>query len=109
MKTNTEIPTPITDEVLRKNACSEQTPEEDYSILATTCADLERQLAESREENARLQKSLSNASAIYDAVCEQRDRLAEALEDILNDATDSPLYKIRAANEALAAVKGGVK
>lgn len=89
---------------------------------------IERQLAEARDEIARINKSLNNASAIYDAACEQRDkavndyesaqllaarigeqrdRLAKALEDILNDAPDSPLYKIKASREALAAVKGG--
>lgn len=48
---------------------------------------IERQLAEAHEEIARLNKSLSNASAIYDAACEQRDhyiaesnRLAEELK-----------------------------
>jgi hypothetical protein len=35
----------------------------------------------------------------------QRDRLAEALNAILNDDPDSPLYKIKEARAALAAWK----
>jgi hypothetical protein len=39
------------------------------------------------------------------AVTEQRDRLAKALNAILNDDPDSPRYKIKEAQDALAAWK----
>lgn len=82
---------------------------EGYAELYEKSRDLERQLAEAREENARFNKALSNASAIYDSAREkieemetrhaatmlhtqtivddaneareQRDRLAEALSE----------------------------
>jgi hypothetical protein len=41
----------------------------------------------------------------YDQAIEQRDRLAEALKAILNDDPDSPRYKIKEAQDALAAWK----
>lgn len=77
-------------------------------------AKLECQLAEARE-NMKIEreraddagKKWKQATEALAEVREQRDRLAEALEDILNDAPDSPLYKIKAAEAALAAVKGG--
>lgn len=68
-------------------------------------AKLECQLAEANEETARLKKALSNASAIYDAAFEQRDRLA----DLLNEA-DAYIhtcpFKAR-IRMALDSVKGG--
>ena len=71
MKTN-ERPTPITDaHFANQGFRNVYTADVDFAKL------LERQLAESREENARINKSLNNASAIYDAACEQRDRLAK--------------------------------
>ena len=39
-----DAPTPRTDEVLRNNACSEQTPSEDYQTLAVHAEQLEREL-----------------------------------------------------------------
>jgi chromosome segregation ATPase len=66
---------------------------------------LERELAEAREEIARLNKSLSNGSTIYDAVCEQRNALADACrwaqKELGKHTRPSPL------DTALAAVKGG--
>lgn len=95
---------------------------------------IERQLAEAREENSRLNKSLSNASAIYDSAREkieemetrhaaamlhtqtivddaneareQRDRLADTLGYIASSGL-SARHLERIAAEALAAVKGG--
>lgn len=81
---------------------------------------IERQLAEARDEIARINKSLNNASAIYDAACEQRDRLAEALRDIKDRAQDATIVLhpdsdakgcvddvLEWSEQALAAVKGG--
>jgi HD superfamily phosphohydrolase YqeK len=39
------------------------------------------------------------------AVTKQRDELAAALHDILNDAPDSPLWKIKAAVAALKSIE----
>ena len=107
MKTN-ERPTPITDAIYGNP--SEQRPSSEY-IGKATMRDLERQLAESREENARLNKSLSNASAIYDAVCEQRARLAAFVESLVDANGPHPDINgssaIPAAYSILAAVKGG--
>lgn len=68
---------------------------------------LERQLAEAREEIARLNKSLSSASAIYDAVCGQRDRLADAIERHQTTLPYPPEFEDFELYSALAAVKGG--
>lgn len=80
---------------------------EAYMELYGKCHNLERQPAEAREENTRLNKSLSNASAIYDAACEQRDRLAGAMEEIASGAHDWKTCVDKIAPEALAAMKGG--
>lgn len=128
MKTN-ERPTPITDaHFTNQGFRNVYTADVDFAKL------LERQLAESHEEIARINKSLSNASAIYDSAREkieemetrhaaamlhtqaivddanslsdQRDRLAEALEYIASSGL-SARHLERIATEALAAVKGG--
>lgn len=71
---------------------------------------------EAREETVRLTKSLSSAAAIYDAVCEQRDRLTDAVDHAartLRGETGLPdqglAYNtaLEILEAALAAAKGG--
>lgn len=114
-----ERPTPITDadernypqpeylQLIQFEGCTMGVIDPDgYAELYDKSRDLERQLAEAREENARLNKALSNASAIYDAAREQRDRLADALEKIASGAHDWKTCVDKIAPEALAATKG---
>lgn len=51
-------PTPETEEVLRRNACSEQSPAEDYDVLADHAAKMERELAEAKQQAGRLAGAL---------------------------------------------------
>lgn len=51
-----ERPTPETDKVLRRNAESDQTPEEDYEVLGDHAANLEYRLSEAIEQRDSLQR-----------------------------------------------------
>jgi hypothetical protein len=59
---------------------------------------LETELSAARKEIEGLHYALKQASTIYDAVIEQRDRLAEALDELYYDRSDKA---VAMANEAL--------
>jgi len=68
-----------------------------YRRMADHAKQMERERDEAREQ--------WRLSSVCRELTEQRDRLAEALEDLLNDGFDHKLAKIRAAQEALATLK----
>ena len=60
-----------------------------------------------REELAKADKALEDNILIFIDLKEQRDRLAEALESVLDEVGVAYLACESEAREALAAVKGG--
>lgn len=126
-----ERSTPETDEVLRRNAESDQTPEEDYEVLADHAANLEYRLAERTEQRDTLQRWKDEALAVEswwkkiddairahpDAIIGQvvadtalrfireRDEFADLLREANDHVHECPLKaRIRMA---LSATKGG--
>ncbi len=117
--------TPETDGEWNRLACQDH-PEFERN-LADFARKLERERDEAREELAAVTEALQSPIEVeldmirgkiavpdrsefeyieqIKTVTEQRDRLAEALNAILNDDPDSPLYKIKEARAALAAWK----
>ncbi len=66
---------------------------------------LERERDEARDQLDQIILRLGETQECLIDAERQRDRLAEALNAILNDDPDSPLYKIKEARAALAAWK----
>lgn len=91
-------PTPETDEVLRRNAESDQTSEEDYEALADHASNLEYRLAEDREQRDRLVEAFN-----------EWPRLREWLEmdSFIRGYMSAELPAFDAMSNTLAAVKGG--
>jgi hypothetical protein len=71
---------------------------EDLKFKEKLCAELTKQLREEQQLHVQTLNERDEARVLP-------DRLADALNAILNDDPDSPLYKIKEARAALAAWK----
>ena len=94
------IETPRTDEVLRKNADSEQTVREDYDILARHAIGLERELtaaqrisADRFQEIVALKRELSTLRSGIAALWEEN----EALRDVAYKMSESFAAQLQSA------------
>lgn len=74
-------------------------------IPADFARKLERERDELRDQRTKAVEKYQSAVKEMHEAGMHRDRLAEALNAILNDDPDSPLYKIKEAQDALAAWK----
>ena len=87
-----------------------------YIPLVLTSEDvdkMERELAEANRHIARLNETLGNAAIAFDTCSDQRDRLAEVLDEVMSGydvvsetASICAVYVATKVEPALAAVKG---
>ena len=98
---------PRTDEAYFPSGATMDTMKEEMEQLERELAVWKHEVGLLREELAKADKALEDNILIFIDLKEQRDRLAEALESVLDEVGVAYLACESEAREALAAVKGG--